>query len=78
MRSTTTRVSPKGIAGALLAFLVLPLGTVSAHHRRAATTYDDSNTAIVYSQGQNGDGVNGWHTGSDAADFGGGQHYSNA
>ncbi|HLY73792.1 MAG TPA: PA14 domain-containing protein, partial [Planctomycetota bacterium] len=69
--------SPKGMSGVLFAFLVLPLGTASAHHRRAAM-YDDTNPAIVYSQGQNGDGVNGWGTGSDGADFGGGEHYSNA
>ena len=67
----------KPVLGAFLIFLVLPLGPASAHHRRAAT-YDDTNPAIVYSQGNNGGGVNGWGSGSDSADFGGGEHYSNA
>jgi hypothetical protein len=40
--------------------------------------YDDTSSAIVYSQGQNGDGLNGWDTSSDPADFGGGEHSSNA
>ena len=61
---------------ALFLIALLPL-TAGAHHRRAST-YDDTNAAIVYSQGQNGDGVNGWGTGSDSGDVGGGEHYSNA
>jgi len=77
MKGLTSGVRPKGLPVVFFVFLLLPLGTASAHHRRA-TTYDDTNPAIVYSQGQNGDGVNGWGTGSDAADFGGGEHYSNA
>ena len=77
MRSLTNGVSPKRLLAILLTFIVLPLGTANAHHRRA-TAYDDTNPAIVYSQGQNGDGVNGWGTGSDGSDFGGGEHYSNA
>jgi len=66
------------IRRALLVFLLLPLGVASAHRRQSAPMYDDSNPAIVYSQGNNGGGVNGWGSGSDPGDFGGGEHYSNA
>src|SRR5579863_10627443 len=50
----------KGRRGAfLLLFLLhLGLGTASADPQ-PLTPYDDTNAAIVYSQGQNGDGVNG-------------------
>src|SRR5258708_11913039 len=54
------------------------MGVASAQGRQSATTYDDSNPAIVYSQGNNGGGVNGWGTGSDSGDFGGGEHFSHA
>jgi hypothetical protein len=78
MNSTTNRVAPKWVPAVLFAFFVLPLGTAEARHRQAMTTYDDTNPAIVYSQGQNGDGVNGWHIGGNPSDFGGGEHYSAA
>src|SRR5437762_14326470 len=77
MMGLSRGTSLKGLPVVLFVLLVLPLGTASAHHRRA-TTYDDTNPAVVYSQGQNGDGVNGWGSGSDPSDFGGGEHYSNA
>ena len=77
MMGLTQRASPKGLPMVIFVLLVLPPGTASAHRRRA-TWYDDTNPAIVYSQGQNGDGLNGWSSGPDSRDFGGGEHYSNA
>jgi len=77
MDRTNSRSLAMSARGAFLVFLLLPIVPASAHHRRAAL-YDDTNPAIVYSQGNNGGGVNGWGTGSDAGDFGGGEHFSNA
>src|SRR5579863_8854302 len=78
MNRSRDRVVAKAALGTVLLLIVLPLGTAEAHRRQAAATYDDTNPAIVYSQGQNGDGVNGWGVGSDPSDFGGGEHYTNA
>lgn len=78
MKSSTSRRAPRWALGVLIAFFVLPLGTAYAHHRQASATYDDTHPAIVFSQGQNGDGVNGWSTASDSNDFNATLHYSNA
>src|SRR5215470_15125560 len=63
---------------ALVLLGVLRLGMTSAHPQQGPTTYDDTDPSIVYSQGHNGDGQNGWATASDPSDFGGGEHYTNA
>jgi hypothetical protein len=75
-RSTNQALAP-GLLRALLVLALLPLGAADAR-QQAMTTYDDDNPAIVYSQGHNGDGQNGWGSGSDPNDFGGGEHYTNA
>jgi hypothetical protein len=67
----------RSLLRALVLLGVLPLGIASAHPQQGPTTYDDTDPSIVYSQGHNGDGQNGWATGSDPNDFGGGEHYSN-
>src|SRR5258708_14794518 len=72
------RSMPALIDRSIVVLLFVPLGVASAQRRQSPTTYDDSNPAIVYSQGNNGGGVNGWGTGSDPSDFGGGEHFSNA
>jgi hypothetical protein len=78
MDPVMNRTLSQAVLRAAIILVVLSLGVANAHHRQAVVTYDDSDPSIVYSQGQNGDGVNGWGTGSDPGDFGGGEHYSNA
>jgi hypothetical protein len=76
VRSTRQAVAPR-LLRAVLILAVLLLGIANAR-QQAMTTYDDDDPAIVYSQGHDGDGQNGWATGPDSNDFGGGEHYTNA
>jgi hypothetical protein len=73
---TSRTLGPKALR-AFLILAVLPLGVANAHPQQPPTTYDDTDPSIVYSQGHNGDGQNGWLTASDPNDFAGGCHYSN-
>jgi hypothetical protein len=77
MQHSKTGVALTWVPRAMLLIFVLPWGQAIAR-RQSLTIYDDTNPAIVYSQGQNGDGVNGWGSGSSSNDYGGGEHYSDA
>jgi hypothetical protein len=78
MDQCVNRTRSLSVVRALVVLVVFPWGVAIARPQQAMTTVDDSDPSIVYSQGQNGNGVNGWNTGSDPNDFGGGEHYTNA